>query len=60
MTFHDENDNGKLDTRIFGIPREGVGASNNATGRFGAPKSDAAAFHFGGGTLVLRITMKYL
>ena len=31
--FHDENGNGKLDTNWIGIPREGVGASNNAKGR---------------------------
>src|SRR5215472_2287169 len=30
--FHDENSNGKLDTKFMGIPREGVGASNNAKG----------------------------
>ncbi len=28
--FHDENSNGKMDTNLMGIPREGVGASNNA------------------------------
>jgi uncharacterized protein (DUF2141 family) len=27
--FHDENSNGKLDTNLLGIPREGVSASNN-------------------------------
>src|SRR5690349_5153104 len=27
--FHDENLNGRLDTNWLGIPREGVGASNN-------------------------------
>ncbi|ABL65572.1 DUF2141 domain-containing protein [Chlorobium phaeobacteroides] len=27
--FHDENSNEKLDTMIFGIPKEGVGVSNN-------------------------------
>ena len=26
--FHDEDSNGKLDTKFMGIPREGVGASN--------------------------------
>ena len=26
--FHDENSNGKMDTNLMGIPREGVGASN--------------------------------
>ncbi len=42
--FQDENSNGKLDTNIMGIPREGVGASNNAKGHFGPPKFEAAAF----------------
>ena len=58
--FHDENSNGKLDTNFLGIPREGVGASNDAQGHFGPPKFDAAAFHFSGGRLDLRITIKYL
>ena len=44
--FHDENSNGKMDTNLVGIPREGVGASNNARGHFGPPKFEAAAFHF--------------
>lgn len=29
MVMHDENDNGKLDTNLLGIPREGYGFSNN-------------------------------
>ena len=32
--FDDENSNGQLDTNFMGIPREGVGASNNTKGRF--------------------------
>lgn len=58
--FHDENSNGKLDTNFMGIPREGVGASNNAKGHFGPPKFDAAAFHFSTGRLDLKITITYL
>lgn len=58
--FHDENSNGKLDTNFMGIPREGVGASKDAKGRFGPPKFDAAAFHFSGGRLDLKITITYL
>jgi uncharacterized protein (DUF2141 family) len=58
--FHDENSNGKLDTGPLGIPREGVGASNNAKGHFGPPKFDAAAFRFEGGRLDLKITNAYL
>ena len=58
--FHDENSNGKMDTNFMGIPREGVGASNNARGHFGPPKFDAAAFSFSGGRLDLKITIYYL
>ena len=58
--FHDENSNGKLDSNFLGIPREGVGASNNARGHMGPPKFDAAAFQFVGGQLDLKITIGYL
>jgi uncharacterized protein (DUF2141 family) len=58
--FHDENSNGKLDTKFMGMPREGVGASNNAKGHFGPPKFDAAAFRFSAGRLELKITITYL
>jgi len=37
--FHDENDNGKLDT-FMGIPREGFGFSCNPKLGFGAPQFD--------------------
>lgn len=58
--IHDQNSNGKLDTNFMGIPREGVGASNDAKGHFGPPKFDAAAFRFSGGRLELKITISYL
>lgn len=58
--FHDENSNGKLDTNFMGIPKEGVGASNDAKGHLGPPKFDAASFHFPGGHLELKITVNYL
>jgi len=58
--FHDENSNGKLDTNFMGIPREGVGASNNAKGHFGPPKFSAAAFQHLGGQTNMRICINYL
>jgi uncharacterized protein (DUF2141 family) len=58
--FHDENSNGKMDTNFMGIPREGVGASNNARGHLGPPKFDDAAFRYSGGKLDLTITIAYL
>ena len=58
--FHDENSNGKLDTKFMGIPREGVGASNGAKGHLVPPKFEAAALSFSGGRLELWITINYL
>ena len=58
--FHDENSNGKLDTNFLGIPREGVGASNNAKGHFGPPKFAAAAFQYSEGITIVKITIAYL
>jgi uncharacterized protein (DUF2141 family) len=58
--FHDENSNGRLDTNFMGIPREGVGASNNAKGHFGPPKFEAASFRYSGGKLDLKINIDYL
>ena len=32
MIYHDENNNGILDTNMIGMPKEGVGTSNNVKG----------------------------
>jgi uncharacterized protein (DUF2141 family) len=42
--FHDENDNGKMDTNFMGIPKEDYGCSNGATGFMGPPKWKDAKF----------------
>lgn len=44
QVFHDENGNGKVDRALFGIPKEGVGFSNDAPIRFSPPKWAAAMF----------------
>lgn len=41
-TFHDENNNNKLDTNFFGIPNESYGFSNDARGAFGPPSFEKA------------------
>ena len=41
--YVDENENEKLDTNFFGIPKEQFGFSNNAKA-FGIPKFEAASF----------------
>lgn len=42
-TFHDENDNSKLDTYFFGAPKESYGFSNDASRPFSAPSFSEAA-----------------
>ena len=42
--YQDVNDNGKMDTLLFGTPSERTGASNNAPGNFGPPQYEAARF----------------
>ncbi len=42
--FHDENNNGKMDTNFFGIPNEDYGCSNDASGFMGPPKWNDAKF----------------
>ncbi len=53
----DVNANGKLDTKMFGIPAEPVGVSNNAKGRFGPPKFDDAKFADDKAPVKLAITL---
>jgi uncharacterized protein (DUF2141 family) len=57
--IHDENGNGKLDTRLF-IPREGFGFSRDAPVVMGPPKFDRAAFAVEGSDVRLAIRMRYL
>jgi uncharacterized protein (DUF2141 family) len=57
--FHDENGNGKLDTGLFGIPKEGVCASNGATGTLGPPSFNDAKFDTSGTPRDVSVRMKY-
>lgn len=58
VVLHDENGNGKVDT-MLGIPREGVGFSNNPAIRTGPPKFAAARFHVGEAAVAETIRLKY-
>jgi uncharacterized protein (DUF2141 family) len=57
---HDENANGKLDTNFLGMPKEGVGTSNNPKSRFGPPSFDDAAFTLDHGAMELNVNLRYL
>lgn len=57
--FHDENSNLEIDTNWIGIPKEGVGVSNNAKGRMGPPKFKDAVAQINAESTI-DITLKYL
>ena len=57
--YHDENDNGKLDTNFFGIPKEDIGFSNNASARFGAPAYKEVKFQVIDNLVKQTIQIKY-
>ena len=57
--FHDENDNGKLDTDERGIPSEGYAFGNDASAAFGPPSFDSAAVTVDGTSTVAVMTMQY-
>jgi uncharacterized protein (DUF2141 family) len=56
--FHDQNENGKLDTNFMGLPIEDYGTSRNARGTFGPPSFDDAKFTYRGGRQRLEAELK--
>lgn len=59
--LHDENGNGKIDKNFIGMPKEGMGASNNPKSTFGPPNFEQAKFSLESGkTKYLKIKMTYL
>lgn len=57
---HDENGNGKLDANFLGMPKEGVGTSNNPRTSFGPPSFEDASFVLEQAELEMTIRLKYL
>ena len=57
--LHDENGNGKLDTALMGIPKEGFGFSRNPKVAFGPPRFRAAAFPVANTPLSQNVKMRY-
>ncbi len=46
--LHDENSNQRMDTNLFGVPKEGYAVSNNVKKNFGPPAFEEARFTFDG------------
>jgi uncharacterized protein (DUF2141 family) len=57
--FHDENDNGKFDRSMIGLPLEGYGFSNDAKVMLSPPSFKDAAFAVGDAGASVTITIVY-
>jgi len=58
-SYHDENDNGKLDADPIGLPTEGYGVSNDAREPLGPPQFSKASFDIGDQGKTITINIKY-
>ena len=56
--FHDENNNGEMDKKIFGIPKEPYGLSNNFRPKMSAPKFSDCQFSVGESEKTVSIDLK--
>lgn len=56
---HDENNNGKLDKNLIGIPKEGYGVSNNPKKKLRAPSFDEAKFSLNAAEQAIEIKLIY-
>lgn len=59
QAYHDANANGDLDQNWLGIPKEGLGFSNDAMPKLMRPKFGVAAFDHGAGPQHLAVTLRY-
>jgi uncharacterized protein (DUF2141 family) len=59
QVFHDEDGDGKLGANFIGIPREGIGFSNDAMPRLMRPRFDRAAFDHGGDAQRVPVKVRY-
>ncbi len=57
--LHDENENSKMDFNFLGMPLEGYGFSNDASGVLGPPSFEAAAFQLKARASFVPVTMRY-
>ena len=58
--IHDENGNQKVDSNFLGIPKEGLGASNDAKGFMGPPKYKDAKFDLRSDGQKIAVIVHYL
>lgn len=59
LAYHDENNNGRLDSNLLGIPTEGTAFSRDAKGRFGPPSFESSAVKIGSARTVVPLHLNY-
>lgn len=59
QVFYDQNGNGKIDRAMFGVPKEGVGFSNDAKIKLAPPKWEEAVFDYDGQEKTIRLRLRY-
>ena len=57
--LHDENKDGELNTNIVGIPKEGIGFSNDPRIMKGTPSFEKTRFDFNEDNRLVEIAVKY-
>jgi uncharacterized protein (DUF2141 family) len=57
--LHDDNWSGKLDTDWIGVPKKGVGTSNNVYPAFSPPSYKVSSFDIADEPKTITIKMKY-
>jgi uncharacterized protein (DUF2141 family) len=55
VCFHDENENGKMDFELNGMPKEHYGTSNNSLNNFGPPQFETSKFEVKNENLDIKI-----
>ena len=60
QAFHDENRNLDIDRNFLGLPKEGIGFSNDAPMRFGPPRYSDAALAVAEPVTRTALTLRYL
>lgn len=59
QVYQDENDNHKVDRNLLGLPKEGVGFSNDAPIHLAPPRFPAAAFTYAGGDQTIHLRLRH-
>lgn len=59
QAFHDDTGTGKIERNFLGMPKKGLGFSNDARFRFGPPRWDDAVFRLGPNGGVVHVPLRY-